>query len=441
NLISATHSLSFYSLTLQHGVPFQPVSIRIHPDPLSLLEKILQQNDKAYTRVEDLLDIARQLILAGFKASAPADGQSLQGQDYDSILTTSRPTSEEQKELATAEKRVLSMCIRSALAANDFDTAYSFIFTRIAPPPSTFVKGTPEMLAFKDDDLSWRTVCNAGSHRSPTSANMPLHKQIMHLSQKMELLSLALFLVPSPENLTEVLAAWRRCEEEMNVLRAKELEEEEEWATRADRVRFSGEYERPKKPALGISTTFLSSGKQAHNVVEGEEAPMGLFDVARGAARALRKNAFPLRGVGAGAGASHTKQSSAVSPSAMSPAEASLRGSEDSVRTGTPVSGAPSKRPRKRDMVSSMVTGGLASGIGWVLGAQPVHVPDEPAEPDLEPEVEPVHESDWAKSAGVGHVGHVSPIQQHSGDPGFTEDAGAADDWEENWDWDNDNQQ
>ncbi|KAI5308459.1 hypothetical protein KEM55_005638, partial [Ascosphaera atra] len=255
NLISATHSISFYSLTLQHGVPFQPVSIRMHPDPLSLLEKILQQNDKAYTRVEDLLDIARQLILAGFKASVPADGQSLQDQDYDSILTTSRPKSEEQKELATAERRVLSMCIKSALAASDFDTAYSFIFTRIAPPPSTFTKGTPEMLAFKDDDLSWRTVCNAGSHRPPASANMPLHKQTKHLSQKMELLSLALFLVPSPENLTEVLAAWRRCEEEMNVLRAKELEEEEEWATRADRARFSGEHERPKKPALGISTT------------------------------------------------------------------------------------------------------------------------------------------------------------------------------------------
>ena len=33
----------------------------------------------------------------------------------------------------------------------------------------------------------------------------------------------------------------------------------------------------------------------------------------------------------------------------------------------------PSGRRRKRDVVADAVTGGLASGIGWVLGATPVN--------------------------------------------------------------------
>lgn len=80
---------------------------------------------------------------------------------------------------------------------------------------------------------------------------------------------------------------------------------------------------------------------------------MGLFEVARGAAMALHKNAFPLRGA----------------------ADASRAAASAGPGTGDERSFSPGQgegRVRKRDMVSSMVTGGLASGIGWVLGAEPV---------------------------------------------------------------------
>jgi hypothetical protein len=77
----------------------------------------------------------------------------------------------------------------------------------------------------------------------------------------------------------------------------------------------------------------------------GEEAPVGLFDVARGAAAAFSRTAFPLRGA-------EIKVSSASSE-----AEGSV-GSE----------AEHAQRVRKRDMVANAVTGGLASGLGWVLG-------------------------------------------------------------------------
>lgn len=89
-----------------------------------------------------------------------------------------------------------------------------------------------------------------------------------------------------------------------------------------------------------------------------EEAPMGLFDVAKGAATALRKTAFPLN-------------ASSLKDLKIRDAH-SRQASEDSVPT-SPLSDDGGARVRKRDMVSNMVTSGLVSGMGWVLGTEPVN--------------------------------------------------------------------
>ena len=81
---------------------------------------------------------------------------------------------------------------------------------------------------------------------------------------------------------------------------------------------------------------------------------MGLFDVARGAASAFSRTAFPLRGAVQAAGASGRESRASMD---------SQRGSE----IGSDGEGG-GDRVRKRDMVANAVTGSLASGIGWVLG-------------------------------------------------------------------------
>lgn len=88
---------------------------------------------------------------------------------------------------------------------------------------------------------------------------------------------------------------------------------------------------------------------------------MGLFEVARGAALALHKNAFPLRGAAATSG-------SGSGPVGVGGGEGAAGEREGAL---SPEAGE--GRVRKRDMVSNMVTGRLASGIGWVLGAEPVN--------------------------------------------------------------------
>ncbi|KAL4736175.1 Sec39 domain-containing protein [Aspergillus similis] len=365
-LISATHALSFYSLTLQHGVPFQPVSIRVHPDPLSLIEKVLDQNPRSYTKLDDLLDIGKDLILAGFPPR-PADDNDLHSH------YTRPPVLNQDDALITAERRIMSLAISSALSSDDFGTAYSYILTRLTPQTSsaTFSLNSP---SGPKDDITWRAVYNAGRYRpthSPSSSTPPpLHAQITHLSQRMELLSLALILAPTPDPLPEILGAWRRADEELSLLRARESDEEDAWDTKGDRSAAAtflpGGFNQPNTEQDVFETKQQHARRAAraahHNRLDSGEAPMGLFEVARGAARALHKNvAFPLS---ASASASASSSMSLVDRTSEDDGENSNGGTGDS-DVG---------RIRKRDVVSNMVTGGLASGIGWVLGAQPVNM-------------------------------------------------------------------
>lgn len=332
-LIAATHSLSFYSLTLQHGVPFQPVSIRVHHDPLSLVEKVLDQNPKSYTKLDDLISIGQNLVAAGLPSTTPSS-PGTQSQSPDATIT--------------AERRITSLAISSALTSNDFGTAYSYIFTRLTPPSNT----PSPLTTTPTDDISWRAVYNAGRYRSTTpNPSNPLTAQIHHLSQRMELLSLALVLTPSPDPLPEILGAWRRCDEEMTSLRAREQSEEEAWDTKGDALSSvpggfgPSDSERDAFDTAQQRAARRARARAAMPHSHPHEAPMGLFEVARGAAMALHKNAFPLRGAGP---------------------TASVENSEVHEQEEH-------ERVRKRDMVSNMVTGGLASGIGWVLGAEPVN--------------------------------------------------------------------
>ncbi|EAW08149.1 secretory pathway Sec39 family protein [Aspergillus clavatus NRRL 1] len=352
SLISATHALSFYSLTLQHGVPFQPVSIRVHSDPLSLIEKVLDQNPRSYTKLDDLLFIGRNLVEAGLPSSTAEDQSSPSG-------TALSPPKDA---VVTAERRIMSLAISSALSADDFGTAYSYILTRLTPPsllPTTSPLTNPDI----KDDISWRAVYNAGRYRAPASPAAPsLQTQITQLSQRMELLSLALTLVPYPDPLPEILGAWRRCDEEMAVLRTRESAEEEAWDAKGDTLTLSavpggfGPTD-TEQDAFDTRRQHAARIRAQRDRSHLEDAPMGLFEVARGAARALQKNvnanvnmhSFPLRGAQPHAHADPNNDDDDLTPSSAG------------------------SRVRKRDVVSNMVTGGLASGIGWVLGAQPVN--------------------------------------------------------------------
>ena len=326
-LIAATHAMSFYSLTLQHGVPLRPVNIRAHKDPISLIGRILNQNEQSYTQLDDLLGIGENLVNAG-----------LCGQDTYTLQVPEEVS--HSKQLIDTRRRITRMAIEAALRADDFETAYSYVVNRL----SSISHLGSGMASPGRDDISWRAAFAAGRYPTGNSSRSAVRR----LEQRMELLSQALLLAPPP-SLTEVLQEWQKCEQQMAELVADEAAEDDEWDKQGD-----------QKIPGGFSEGSGNIRKETRNSSRGallEEAPMGLFQVARGAASALSKNAFPLPGSG-------TNVESKADPSDPI-SHGVLR-----TNTGEEIAGTSegTGRVRKRDMVSNMVTGGLVSGIGWVIG-------------------------------------------------------------------------
>lgn len=354
-LISATHALSFYSLKLQHGVPFQPVSIRVSHDPISLISKLLEQNPRSYTKLDDLIDIARNLVSAGLVHDEESD--STQGRAVDLDVNE---ISQRQKD---AERRVTFMAVEASLREDDFETSYSYIVNRLTPSGADVEAPQQQRQHTKqssrgnnsttDDDISWRAAFLAGRYRPNTSTPPTLRR----LEQRTELLSLALLLAPTSA-LTEILAAWRRCEEETTSLHLAQQQAEQDFDDRADK-RLSG------GGSSALPGNFTVQGEQPELVLNQKrremgrmgadgDTPLSMFDLTRNAAKAFSKNAFPLHGDAA--------RTSGEAERSLMDSTASF-GSEGA-------DGA--KTQRKRDYVANAVSGGLASGLGWVLGATPV---------------------------------------------------------------------
>ena len=311
-LIQAIHSLSFYSLTLQHGVPLLPANVRAHQNPLHLIDKVLEQNAKAYTQLDDLLGIGRNFVRAGL----------IRGMDHGP-----EGTRKGDAQFSGIERSIITSTIRAALAQHDFDTAYAYITNRL--PGFDTISG--DAGSAQPDDTLWKAAFEAGRYQ-PELTSGP--SNLRQLEQKMELLSQALILAPA-QDVPEVLHVWRDAEKHVDQVSVRESKQDAAWRQRGEQ-RLPGAF---VHDPMAASLDVRGPGGAA-----GGEAPMGLFDVARGAAAALHKSAFPL----------HGQRTATLSNSGEG---------DDDDETATGVA-----RVRKRDVVSSMVTGGLASGIGWVLG-------------------------------------------------------------------------
>jgi hypothetical protein len=340
SLINATHDMSSYSLTLQHGVPFQPVNIRVSSDPISLIEKILAQNPGSYAKLQDLINIGTNLVAAGLtlppeQAISPAE-----------LARKTRAT----------ERRVTGMAIEAALHEDDFETAYSYVVNRLsisppstpaATPPATTPseRATPTLSRTNsssppDDGVAWRAALAAGRHKPAAAwaASASPAALLRRLEQRAELLAHALLLAP-PAALPEILAVWRRCEEERAAAVARASPDGDEDDDGALEGMPGGFVDRGGGAPL--------RGEMGRGTAEG--APVGLFDVARGAAGAFSRTALAAG-----------RRPAGVPHDADAPAEAAHGDDADSEGDAS--------RLRKRDMVANAVTGGIASGLGWVLG-------------------------------------------------------------------------
>jgi len=336
-LLSATHSLSDYRLVLKQGEPFHPVVLRVHSDPISIIAKVLEQNPTAYTRLQEFLEMGINMVLAGLVSSSkPA--------------TSASSSDVQELEIMVAEKRIVSMCIEAALREDDFETAYSYVVSRLGGPSSS---GTESTSGEPEDKWSWKAALKAGQYIRTSRSQQPTHLgtasgnlEIRHLEQRIECLATALRVAPASQ-LQEILKSFRRCEEQLDSAVTEEAAKEAAWDAEGDLQDIPGAFVTadPDRAYPSRNMTASAAARQA------EEAPMSLFDLSRATARVASRNLTTL---------------------------SSLKGVAQGITQsrGSPV-GQESQRVRKRDQLREAATGTLVSGVGWLLGANANRVDNE----------------------------------------------------------------
>ncbi|KAK3299381.1 secretory pathway protein Sec39-domain-containing protein [Chaetomium fimeti] len=407
-LLRATHSLSEYRLVLKQGEPFTPVVLRIHADPISIIGKILEQNPKSYTQLHDLVSVGTHMVEAGLTRA-----------QHKITLT---PEQEATHRL-TAQQRVTAMCIDAALKEDDFETAYSYVVNRLPTPPEK---------ENEKDDHSWRAALQAGRYRPPpnsptnpstttTTTTTPTtiasglggsaNPAVRHLEQRIDCLATALRIAP-PHTLQEIANAFRRAEEELDVLAREDDAQADAWDARGELLRRArhghghghghpgtqtvpGAFDTPA-PVRG------GSGKAATAAAAAEEeaAPMSLFDLSRASVLSAQRNLSALSGLqrsasaglgglgrlaggGGGGGGGGGSHSGGRGAGARAGAGTTSPGGDGGDGRGSmdmrPLSAAGSamsagsaeeeRRVRKRDQLREAAMGTLVSGVGWLVGA------------------------------------------------------------------------
>ncbi|PQE13216.1 secretory pathway Sec39 protein [Rutstroemia sp. NJR-2017a BBW] len=363
SLLRVTHELGTYRLVFKQGEPFTPVNLRVHGDPISIIGKVLDQNERAFTQVNDFVRMGKDMVKAGLTVRN-ANGQSVLDPTNEKVLS---------EQLSIAEKRIVSMCIDAALAADDFETAYSYAVTRLKDIAGPALGRTPELERGTSglfaaippkviDDWSWRAALQAGKYRRNSHTvkathlgNTSSNLEIRHLEQRMDCLAQALRLAPK-STLQEILNAFRRCEEELETQMKNENEEEDMWDAQGDGTKMPGGFaQTPARKSLANTT----------NTRTHEEAPVSLFDLSRESITRAQSGFSALAGFRLKSKATD-KTKDAVPPHMISP-------------TGSPPPGPANPRMatgresiRKRDQIRNVAVGTLAGGIGWMIGAQPV---------------------------------------------------------------------
>ncbi|KAJ2902309.1 Protein transport protein sec39 [Zalerion maritima] len=373
-LLRATHELSEYRLVLKQGEPFTPVVLRVHSDPISIVGKVLEQNPTSYTNIQDMLEIGFNMVKASLTVRDKHGHPALSPED-------------EPVQLSIAEKRITALCIDAALAEHDFETAYSYVVSRLSQiaeavhSPSKPGSGPKKMV----DEWSWKAALNAGKHKRTSKSTRPTHLgtasgnlEIRHLEQRIECLSTALRIAP-PSTLQEILNTFRRCEEELETAIKAEEAEEDAWDTAGDL----------KSPRKAIPGEFVPGPKVQRGPVSAaraaEDAPLSLFDLARAVAPSAQKNlgglaSFQRFGQARGGGKVGTESdaSSGGIGGALGGGfggflGGGLGGGSSDAGSAQGEEGDDGRpKARKRDQLRDAAMGTLVSGVGWLVGAPPL---------------------------------------------------------------------
>ncbi|KAG7450655.1 Sec39-domain-containing protein [Guyanagaster necrorhizus] len=283
--IEATSRLSSFNVMSRPGIPITPIEIRLTKDRLSLVSRVLSSNADAYKHTEVILELVAML---GFRGDV------------------------------TAEVKTLAMLADTALQNEDFTRAYQASERMVN---TVLVLRSSNANASKMQEASevcWVACFQLG--RQP---------EFDDVEKKLSLLGRSLELCP-PEQLHDVLTAWRRLEKE-------DIERRE---TRLSQRRRAGGAALPRKRTPAADHHEFSLRSRLADFHMPSPPLLSTPDAAALASRTFKTVAarFPFS---RGRPRSHPD--------------------DETSRSGS--------RPRDGDDVSSQATRVFSKGIGWLLGA------------------------------------------------------------------------
>ena len=209
--IEATSRICSFNVTSRPGIPISPIEIRLTKDRLSLVSQVLSSNNEAYKHTEVILDLVRKL---GFKGDS------------------------------TAEVKTLGMISDVALQNEDFDRAYN-----IDKQIIDFVTGLKD--GGGDVGMEVKEVCWVACYQ------LGRQPEFEDVQKKLYLLGCALQLCP-PERIVDILAAWRRIDQEDLETRTEELNGTKPFPSKTDRHGRTGRNE------PGIALKSIKDRLQKH---------------------------------------------------------------------------------------------------------------------------------------------------------------------------------
>jgi hypothetical protein len=307
--IEATSRIVSFNVTSRGGMPITPLEIRLTQDKLSLISRVMGSTSDAYKHVDMILDLAHKL---GFRGDVGA------------------------------EAAVLAMAADAALQAEDFDVAHDTC-TRLVQKVVTLSPSTDDAQAQRARHVAWLACYQLG--RQP---------EFEDAEKKKALLARALELCP-PEQMPEVLAAWKKLDTELRAANSGRTHE------RRGRTRRS---RKATDDASFLTSPLLSSAAGTLNA--GASSLAARLQSLRSGAGS-RGPGSPLSAA-PDAAALATRAIGRVAAGAFSFMEGRARDrSVDSTRTSTSDRDSSLSRPGST-APGQVASRALQKGLGWLIG-------------------------------------------------------------------------
>jgi hypothetical protein len=296
-----------FNVVSRGGVPITPLEIRLTQDKLSLISRVMGSTSDAYKHVDMVLELADKL---GFRGDAGA------------------------------QAAVLAMVADAALQAEDFNLAQENC-SRLVQQVLALGPSTDEEQARRANNVAWLACYQLG--RQP---------EYTDVDKKKVLLGRALELCP-PEQMPDVLAAWRKLDSEMRSAHAARSNEQRGRSRRARKATEDTHF--LTSPLLSSAAGTLGAGASSLAArLQSLRAGASSRDPASPLASAPDAAAMASRALGRVAGAFSFMESRRD----RSVDSARISNSEREGSLSRPGSTAPGQ----------IATRALSKGIGWLIG-------------------------------------------------------------------------